>query len=242
MLVCEDRVWLWWVQDMTCVVHVVQVLCLAESWWSVWNVHVHGSGRCRWWVDKTIGFGLYQSCGNRGSVGYVSVFGLRWCGVCVCGESVGGLDHGLENWGGVMFVWVRIMLIDGRSMYMYIMLGGYLLILGAPSVQSGSTLSIYASYSVFVYGRYRKSRLVNVLLSDQVLSRHHSPLWGAAPANQRVHIINIIKTCCTNKIILWHQIYPGATYLVCPDILWGNMCTCKRQWKHGYSGDQLLLQ
>ena len=27
-------------------------------------------------MDKSIGF--YQSCGNRESVGYVSVFGLRW--------------------------------------------------------------------------------------------------------------------------------------------------------------------
>ena len=28
--------------------------------------------------DERIGFGLYQSCQNRGSVGRVSVFGLRW--------------------------------------------------------------------------------------------------------------------------------------------------------------------
>ena len=31
------------------------------------------------WVER--GFGLYQSCGNRGSVGRVSVFWLRWWGV-----------------------------------------------------------------------------------------------------------------------------------------------------------------
>ena len=30
-------------------------------------------------MDKMIGFGLYQLCGNMGSVGRVSVFGLRWC-------------------------------------------------------------------------------------------------------------------------------------------------------------------
>ena len=30
-------------------------------------------------VDERIGFGLYQSCANRGSVGRVSVFGLQWC-------------------------------------------------------------------------------------------------------------------------------------------------------------------
>ena len=29
------------------------------------------------WVDERIGFGLYQSCGNRGSVGHVSVCWLR---------------------------------------------------------------------------------------------------------------------------------------------------------------------
>ena len=27
-----------------------------------------------------MGLGLYQSCENRGSVGRVSVLGLRWCG------------------------------------------------------------------------------------------------------------------------------------------------------------------
>ena len=40
--------------------------------------------------------------------------------------------------------------VDGRSKYLYIGLVGYLRILGAPSVQSCCTLSISASYSVFV--------------------------------------------------------------------------------------------
>ena len=31
---------------------------------------------------ERIGFGLYQSSGDRGSVGHVSVFWLRWCGWC----------------------------------------------------------------------------------------------------------------------------------------------------------------
>ena len=51
-----------------------------------------GSGimsRCVWvWLGRRrsrggvsgLGFGLYQSCENRGSVGRVSVFGLRRCG------------------------------------------------------------------------------------------------------------------------------------------------------------------
>ena len=42
---------------------------------------------------------------------------------------------------------------------MYIVLGGYLRILGAPSVQSCCTLSISTSHRVFVYDRYRKSCL-----------------------------------------------------------------------------------
>ena len=29
---------------------------------------------------ERIGFGLYQCCGNMGSVRRMSVFGLRWCG------------------------------------------------------------------------------------------------------------------------------------------------------------------
>ena len=43
-------------------------------------MYVFGSGRCGWrgvaWM-RGLGFGFYQSCGNRGSDGCVSVFGLR---------------------------------------------------------------------------------------------------------------------------------------------------------------------
>ena len=49
-------------------------------------------------VDERIGFGLYQSCGNRGTVG--RVFGLWWCRLGV-GR---GLNQGLEGWAGVMCV------------------------------------------------------------------------------------------------------------------------------------------
>ena len=41
-------------------------------------------------------------------------------------------------------------------------LGAYMRIFGVPSVQSCGTLSISASYFVFVNGRYRKSRFVCV--------------------------------------------------------------------------------
>ena len=49
-------------------------------------------------MDRMIGFGLYQSCGNMVSVGRVSVFGLRCCG---CGRwIVGGgvLCQVMEGW------------------------------------------------------------------------------------------------------------------------------------------------
>ena len=59
----------------------------------------------RGWVDESIGFGLYQSCVNRGSIGRVSVFWLRWCGWWRW-----GVGRVLGPWsgrvGGVMSVWV----------------------------------------------------------------------------------------------------------------------------------------
>ena len=43
-------------------------------------------------------------------------------------------------------------------MFLYIVLGGYMRILGAPSVKSCCTLLISASYRVFVYVIYRTTR------------------------------------------------------------------------------------
>ena len=65
----------------------------------------------------------------------------------VGGEWVDGLDHGMEGLGGVMSVGVVSLdlCVDGRSRYLYIVLGGYLHILGTPSVQSCSTIWISAS-------------------------------------------------------------------------------------------------
>ena len=75
-------------------VYAVQVLCLVQvtCLWSVCLARggVGGEG------GERIGFGLYQSCGDRRSVGHVSVFWLRWW--------VGGLDKGRERLGGVMSV------------------------------------------------------------------------------------------------------------------------------------------
>ena len=113
-------------------------------------------------VDKRIGFRLYQSCGNSGSIGRVSM--LRWCMWEVGRE----MDQGLEGWW-----YVCVSCESGFSVWMaglYIVLGGYLRSIGAPSVQSCFTLSISAFYHVFVYGKYR---LVCVWLTDLDLFRHH---------------------------------------------------------------------
>ena len=52
----------------------------------------------RGWVDVRIGFDIYQSCGNRGSVGHVSVFGLQSCGCSMWGVEK-GLGPGSERVG-----------------------------------------------------------------------------------------------------------------------------------------------
>ena len=97
--------------------------------------------------------------------------------------------------GGVMLyicgVWVWILCIDGRSRYQCIVLGGYLQIWGAPSVQSCCTLWISAFWHVFVYGRYHKSTLACLKLLDLDWSRHHLLLWAAASAIQRVRMAGL---------------------------------------------------
>ena len=58
---------------------------------------------------------------------------------------------------------VWIICVDGRSMHLYIVLGGYLRILAEPGIPCCCTLSISTSYRVFVYDRYRKSSLCVVV-------------------------------------------------------------------------------
>ena len=60
---------------------------------------------------------------------------------------VGRLGPGSWRMGGVMYVCVVSLesLCRGRSRYLYMVLGGFLRILGAPSVQSCCTLSISVS-------------------------------------------------------------------------------------------------
>ena len=73
----------------------------------------------------------------------MSVFWLRWCGW--------GVGRGLGPGSGAVgwcYVCVRCesgFYVDGRSRYLCIVLGGYLRIIGAHSVQSCCTLSISAS-------------------------------------------------------------------------------------------------
>ena len=71
------------------------------------------------------------------------------------------------------------------------MLGGSLCIIDVPNVQPCCTLWISASYNVFVYDKYKKSRLFCVWLSDLDLSRHRPFLGGAAPAIQRVRMAGV---------------------------------------------------
>ena len=48
---------------------------------------------------RGFGLGFYQSCENRGSIGRVSVFGLRWCGWCRWGVGRGlGPGSGVVGW------------------------------------------------------------------------------------------------------------------------------------------------
>ena len=77
-----------------------------------------------------------------GTGGVLGVFGMWWWRWRV--------DRGPES-ESVGWCYVCVSL-DGRSWYMYIVLGGYFRILCTPNVQS---LSIFASYRVFDYGRYR---------------------------------------------------------------------------------------
>ena len=79
------------------------------------------------------------------------------CDTCLClgCGGVGGVGRewavgqgqGLGGWSGAMSVCAEIWIhcVDGRPSYLYIVQGGYLRILGAPSVQSCCTVSISAS-------------------------------------------------------------------------------------------------
>ena len=64
-------------------------------------------------MDERIGFGLYQSCGDRGSVGHVSVFGCGGVGG-VGGEW--GVGRGLgPGSGAVGWCYVCVMCESGFS-------------------------------------------------------------------------------------------------------------------------------
>ena len=92
----SDMLWMSVVRGMRGVGRVCEIcMCLTR-------VGVGGEG------DERIGFGLYQSCGNRGSVGRVSVFWLLWCGWGV-GEGRG------PGSGGVAWCYVSVRCESGLS-------------------------------------------------------------------------------------------------------------------------------
>ena len=99
---------------------------------------------------RGIGVELYLSSGNRDSVGRVTVFGLRWCRWCMW--RVGrGLDKGLGGWCYVCVIVGPNVFVRYLYLYLYLYLGGYLRILGVPSVQSGCTLSISVSLQSILF-------------------------------------------------------------------------------------------
>ena len=69
-------------------------------------MYVFGSGRRGWrggeWM-RGLGLGFTNPVGTGGVLDVCLCFGCGGVGV-VCGEWVGGSDHGLEGWGGVMAV------------------------------------------------------------------------------------------------------------------------------------------
>ena len=98
-------------------------------------------------------------------VGTGGVLDVCLClGCCVGREWVGGLAWVWR--GGVVLclceLRVQIFYVEGRSRYLFIVFCRYLRTLGETSLQSCCTLWISTSYRVFVYGIYRKFRLLFV--------------------------------------------------------------------------------
>ena len=104
---------------------------------------------------------------DKNIVGAREVLNVCLCFDCggvggVGGECVGSLELGMDEWSGVMSVQVVSLDFVCRcqvqvSVYCARRIPAHLRCI---SVQSCCTLSISPSYHLFVYGRYRKSRLV----------------------------------------------------------------------------------
>ena len=66
-------------------------------------MNMFGSGRRRWRLGESIrglGLGFTNPVGTGGVLDVCLCFGCGGIG----GEWIGGLDQGLEGWGGVMYV------------------------------------------------------------------------------------------------------------------------------------------
>ena len=80
--------------------HCCEVMCFGGFGFRGELVFLNCDDVCMCVVNKQrIGFGLHQSCGDRGSVGHGSVFWLRWCGWCRRGVGRGlGPGSGAVGW------------------------------------------------------------------------------------------------------------------------------------------------
>ena len=142
------------------------------------------------YVSSTHGLGIVSSAADvlemsvvRAMRGVSVVHGVwtnpvKTCGVlavCLCVWCRWGVGAGLGSRSGRV-VWCYVC-VSCESVFFVYMADTYICILCwadtcASSVQLCCPISISASYGVFVCGRYSKSRLVCVYLSDVDLSRH----------------------------------------------------------------------
>ena len=131
-------------------------------------------------MNKRIRFGIYQSCGNRGSV--VCVFGLQMWGWCRR-----AVDSGLGPGSGRVVLCLRefgsrVLCVDGRSRYLYMYM--YLRCTRCPiflHLIDICVLPCICLWQIFVC----------VLLLDLDVSRDHLSLSGAAPVIQRVRMAGL---------------------------------------------------
>ena len=143
--------------DIKCmVIQRVCVLCLWSQCASRCSFHMFVYVRClRFWeLDYRYLLSICYFfvwicilCGRVGACSCYESWPFVYCVFCHQNDVVVG-----QRRCGGMSVCVVSLCVDGRLRYLYIMLGGYLCIFSAPSVQWCCTS---ASYHIFICGRYR---------------------------------------------------------------------------------------